>query len=75
MSWEKMMTDRFYALTVALDKDIREDDAQQLIQAIKMMKGVVDVSGEVSDIGNYVSEARVRAELGRKMFEVLYPKS
>lgn len=69
------MTDRFYALTVALDHDIRSDDAEALMTAIKMMKGVLSVTGEVSDTGNYVAEMRVKAELGKKLWEVLYPKT
>lgn len=68
------MTDRYYALTVVLEKDIRDDDAQPLIDAIKQMRGVLDVAGEVSDLGNYVAESRVKSELGKKMWEVLYPK-
>lgn len=68
------MTDRFNALTVVLDHDIREDDAEVLIQAIKMLKGVVDVKGNVADVTAYAIEARVRNELAQKLLDVVSPK-
>ena len=34
------MTDRFKGLTVVLDRDIREDDAEYIIKTISMIKGV-----------------------------------
>ena len=37
------MTDRIHALTVVLDEDMRIDDAEPLVQAIRMMRHVADV--------------------------------
>lgn len=37
------MTDRVRHLTVILDKDVRVDDAQEIIQALKMNRFVADV--------------------------------
>lgn len=69
------MTDRINSLTVVLENEMRDDDAEQLISAIKMMRGVLNVSGIVSDhIDNYIAEERVRRELGKKLWEVIYPK-
>jgi len=68
------MTDRLNALIVVLDKDIRDDDAQPLMDAIKMMKGVISVSGSVADSESVVAESRVRSQLSKKLWEVLYPK-
>ncbi len=45
------MTDRFHSLIVVLEKDIREDDAQAMMEAIKCLKGVINVSGIVSNEG------------------------
>jgi hypothetical protein len=67
------MTDRYYALTVALEHDVRDDDAQGIIEAIKRIRGVLSVEGNVSDATNWVAEERVRRELGEKMFAVIYP--
>ena len=43
------MTNRYSTITVALEHDIREDDAQALINAIKMLREVADVGGHVSE--------------------------
>jgi hypothetical protein len=68
------MTDRFNALVVALDKDIREDDAQVLISAIKQLRGVLSVEGHVASIDSWTAQERVRNELSEKLWEVLHPK-
>lgn len=69
------MTDRFNSLTVVLDRDIREDDAEALLNAIRQLRGVLSVTGNVSDVGSHIAEERVRRELGDKLWEVLYPKT
>lgn len=65
------MTDRFFALTVALDKDIREDDAQPIIAAIKMLRGVASVEPHVADLEFYTAYERARVDLVGKLWEVL----
>lgn len=55
------MTDRFHSLTVVLEKDVREDDAEHLIRAIKMMRSVADVRGHVTDHSLHAAEVRVTA--------------
>ena len=69
------MADRFNVLTVVLEKDTREDDAQCLIDAIKMLRGVLSVKGNVSKHTDYMAEERVRRKLGEKLWEVIYPKN
>ena len=69
------MTDRFNSLTVVLDRDIREDDAEALLNAIRQLRGVLSVTGNVSDVGSHIAEERVRRELGDKLWEVLYPET
>lgn len=68
------MTDRLNALTVVLDKDIRVDDAEALISAIRQLRGVASVTGNVSDINTHIAQERARIDLGSKLWEVLYPK-
>ena len=68
------MTDRYSTLTVALEKDIRDDDAQALIHAIKMLRGVADVAGNVADVSQWLAETRVRRDLGEKVLAVMFPK-
>lgn len=68
------MTDRYHTLTVVLDKEIREDDAEGLIQAIGWMRGVLSVTGKVADLDSHMAVERARRELGEKLWEILYPK-
>lgn len=44
------MTTRFTGLQVTLKQELREDDAQELIAAIKLLRGVVDVRPLVADV-------------------------
>ena len=69
------MTDRFNTLTVVLEQPMRDDDAEHLIAAIKQIRGVLDVAGNVADPGEYMAVARARDDLGRKLLDIIYPKS
>lgn len=68
------MTDRYATLTVALDRETRDDDAQPIIDAIKMIKGVMAVTGNVADINMWVAQERARRELAEKVWAVVFPK-
>lgn len=68
------MTDRYHSLTVVLAKDIREDDAKAIINAIKAIRHVLTVEGHVADLDSHMAYERARADLGEKIWEVLYPK-
>lgn len=65
------MTDRYMALTVVLEKEIREDDAESLIIAIGMIRGVAKVIPEVSDIGVSVARITAKNEIYQELFKVL----
>lgn len=68
------MTDRYYALTVILEKDIRDDDAQPILNAIKMIRGVQDIKKHISDPMTWMAEERARADLRKKLFDILFPQ-
>lgn len=65
------MTDRYSALTVVLSEDIREDDAQAIINAICMIKHVLSVTPHVTDMADHIAEMRTRREYQNKIFEIL----
>ena len=65
------MTDRYNTLTVVLEHEIREDDAEHLLNAIRMLKGVLSVSGNVSDMTDYMVKETAKFELKQKLFELL----
>lgn len=68
------MTDRYNALTVVLEQDIRDDDAEALLNAIRQLRGVLSVTGNVSDMNSHIAQERARRDLGEKLWCVLYPK-
>lgn len=65
------MTDRYNALVVVLEEDIREDDAEGLINAIRHLRGVLSVEGNVRSIESSVAEQRARNTLKSKLWEAL----
>lgn len=65
------MTDRYIALTVLLEKEIREDDAEPLIAAIRQLRGVAEVTPHVPEsIDTYWAKSRARDELLRQLIEL-----
>ena len=69
------MTDRLNSLTIVLAEDVREDDAETIIKAISMIKGVLSVTPHVVSYADHIAQHRVRHDLGQKLWSVLYPKS
>lgn len=65
------MTDRVNALLVVLDKDIREDDVEFLINALRCLRNVCDVKRNVADYNSAIAYSRVKSELHIKLFNVL----
>jgi len=63
------MTDRIKSLTVVLSDDIREDDCQSLMDAILMLKGVISVGSQVSDMNHYTAKIQVKAKLRQRIFD------
>jgi hypothetical protein len=68
------MTDRFNTLTVVLEKDIREDDAEHLLIAINCLKGVLSVKGNVASASDYMAEERAMHVWREKLLDLAYPK-
>jgi len=63
------MTDRIKGFTVSLTHDIRDDDCEVIINAIKMIKGVADVELHVVDPDDWMARKHVKEELRNKIFE------
>lgn len=61
------MTDRFNGLIVVLDRDIREDGAQETINAIRQIKGVIEVTGNVAHAADTFSVRRERYRIAEKL--------
>ena len=65
------MIDKYYALTVLLEKDTRSDDAQPILDAIKMIKGVLSVKPELSNLETYSAHQMAKIEIVEKPLKVL----
>jgi hypothetical protein len=66
------MTEQYHTLTVALDHDIRSDDAEWLIKAIGMLRGVLSVTPHPVNPDSWVAEERAKRELTDKLWKVLH---
>ena len=65
------MTDRHAGYIVTLSNDIREDDAEAVITALKMVKGVVGVEALVADPGLHMAEMRIGVEVRQKLYQFI----
>ncbi len=58
------MTDRIHALTLTLDQDIRADDVEGLVTALKHMRFVADVQPHVANMEEHTARMRVASTAG-----------
>lgn len=65
------MTDRHSAYIVVLKDDIREDDAQWTINALRMVKGVASVKPVVADWDQHIAHVRVDREWRDRLLKLL----
>lgn len=65
------MTDRVKGLTITLAQDIRIDDVQPLMDAIKMMRGVVDVQPSIANSDDHINRSRIKWEIRSKIMEFI----
>lgn len=65
------MTTRLKAVLVTFDQDLREDDAEAIINAIRCVKHVADVSPIPTNPEDHAARSRVRAELSDKILGAL----
>lgn len=69
------MTDRYFAVTVLFEKDIREDDLEHYLNAIRMIRGVQKVEPHVSDPELWAAKERARYKLEQELRNAIWPKS
>ena len=68
------MTDKINSLIVTLEKDMREDDAQEIISAVSMIKGVLSVKPNIAlPIDEHVAKERLKTDLFLKISHVFFP--
>lgn len=64
------MTDRIKGVSVVLEDNIREDDAQPIIDAILQIRGVISVTKHITDFDHHTAKMQVKHEIRKKLFEV-----
>jgi len=64
------MTTRYCAFTVTLDPELRDDDAQPVMEAIRMVKGVHEVVPVVAQPEYYSARSSAKREILTKLFQV-----
>jgi len=63
------MTDRYKGFLVTLDKEIRSDDAEHIINALKMVRGVQSVKPYVSDMQDMMLYQKALCDVGQKLMD------
>lgn len=67
------MSDRHAAYIVTLAQDIREDDAEATLTALRMVRGVLSVKPVVAELELHIAEERARHDLGARVLDAIYP--
>lgn len=69
------MTDRYSHITVVFEKDIREDDAEPILNAIRLLKGVIAVTPNVDNIAVYAGEQRALHKIRSQIQDIVWPEA
>lgn len=64
------MTTRYKGFIVALDYDIREDDAEPILSALRLIKGVTSVHPVTAEMNDDMARARTRLAIGRALHDM-----
>ena len=65
------MTDRVKGCIVTFNRDIRVDDVECIVEAIKMIKGVSSVNLSVTNIDDHMNRHRVMSEVKSKFYNFI----
>jgi hypothetical protein len=66
------MTARIRSITIALDYDIRDDDVQSLVDAIKMMRYVAAITTHEVVPNDFAAESRINSAVCEKLYKLIY---
>lgn len=65
------MTDRYKGCVVTFDRDVREDDVEPLMLAIRMLRGVKSVDLKMANVDDHMNRERIRSEIEEKLWAAL----
>jgi len=63
------MTDRYKGFLITLDKQIRDDDAEHIINALKMIRGVQSVKPYIKGMEDYMEYEKAKTDCGQKILD------
>lgn len=66
------MTDRVKGFTVTLAEDIRIDDVEEILNAVRMIKGIAHVEPSITTSEDHMNRQRIKNELVTKLFKILH---
>lgn len=69
------MSDRIKGLVITLDHDYRDDDVETIVNAIMMIKGVLNVEKRVTSIDDHMNRERVVNALRRRVCDLFDEKT
>lgn len=65
------MTDRIHSITLVLDENVRVDDAEYLLNACRMLKGVISADGNIAEFDSHMAETRARMDMLSRVCETI----
>lgn len=63
------MSDRINGFVVILDKDYKDEDVEQTINAIKQIKGVLEVKPNIVTLDEHIVGERIKIEIVNKIYD------
>ncbi len=67
------MTDRYDAVVLELDRDMRSDDAEELLTLLRNLKGVRRVTPHIAGWEQHMAREAARVELRDQIRAILWP--
>jgi hypothetical protein len=65
------MTDRLKGVLITFEKNYRDDDCENTIEALKMIKGVLTVKPYITGMEDYMLYQKGHFDARREMFDFL----
>ncbi len=65
------MADRYSGVVVTFERDIRDEDADPILAAIRQLRGVITVKPLKGNAELHIAQERIRHEMFQKLLKVL----
>lgn len=65
------MTDRLNGVTITFEKDIRDDDAEAILNAMRMIRGVAHVEPNIVTSEDWMAQMQVKTDIRTKLYDFI----